>query len=45
MYLVKLVESKVSVGDVIIHNNNHKRGSWDLGTVVEVIPGKDGVLL
>ena len=39
------IESKVSVGDVvIIHKGNHKRGFWDLGTVVEVIPGKDDLI-
>ena len=38
-------ESTVSVGDVvIIHKANQKRGFWDLGTVTEIIPGKDGLV-
>ena len=35
----------MSVGHVvIIHKDNHNRGFWNLGTVVEVIPGKDGLI-
>ena len=37
--------SKVSVGDVvIIHKDNQKVGFWDLGTVREIIPGKDALV-
>ena len=35
----------MSVGDVaIILKDNHKRGFWNLGTDVEVIPGQDGLI-
>lgn len=35
----------MSVGDVaIIHKDNHKRGFWNFGTVVEVIPGQDSLM-
>ena len=35
----------MSVGDVaIIHKDIHKIGFWNLGAVVEVIPGQDGLI-
>uniref|UniRef100_A0A1X7UC41 DUF5641 domain-containing protein n=1 Tax=Amphimedon queenslandica TaxID=400682 RepID=A0A1X7UC41_AMPQE len=38
-------EGQVSVGDVvIIHKDNLKRGFWDLGTVTELIPGKNRLI-